>query len=644
MRRSILGSCNPCRTPITRLLATLLIGQLFARPGVTASGQIERLAGIRSALHSNIDAELSRPSPRPWGVPMLVDMTDADFKTVADGTPLPATASPPKPIERAAAPISSNSSASPSFAQRRGTRSAGVKKLTPYQLASKLLDRVPPGKLIALRPLFAHESGLSPDVAARLYDELFSLLFEVSDLRHTLLSRRRLEQIYGSLEEFQQGDINSLLKKARAEIEIICTPNLVTTGIELFCSAVELSTVRSLGIGKAVFQSGASEAAVPIDAALIDVARQLVAALPQTSPVGAAVITDDAIRGQSELARFVQRRLLAHISKFVDRRFESEGDQRVTQSALSGRADTPEAKGPRYTLEGSLSDLDDDRITIDTQIRNRNKVITRTFRDIAVASIPARLRDRRSLGGHYHDAISVAVVSEGLDAKAALRGAKNLARARLVAQALALPAPPVDEIRTEADAASVLKYALGKGLPVDESFEHESMPDSGNRIVVRLRARVTPVGTKGGPALSARLSKSEYKANEPIQIELESPTRTYVGIYAWGADNMVVRLYPNEATSLVVIEPGKSRLLPRPYEAQIASMPMPIEGNMEDHEAIIVVASPMPIKFASLAGAAGKSLAQTMSIALPGTKFFSALAANDPSRLTIRVLPYRVHQ
>ena len=67
-------------------------------------------------------------------------------------------------------------------------------------------------------------------------------------------------------------------------------------------------------------------------------------------------------------------------------------------------------------------------------------------------------------------------------------------------------------------------------------------------------------------------------------------------------------------------------------------------GRREDHEALVVTASPSPIDFTALAAAAGASLSGTMESSLEGSRFLAALAANEPARMAVIWLPYQVHE
>ena len=271
--------------------------------------------------------------------------------------------------------------------------------------------------------------------------------------------------------------------------------------------------------------------------------------------------------------------------------------------------------------------------------------------DIAVDSLPPGMVNALAVattpvGGRMHEANAEAVISERLDRKAAERAVRNLARARVIAQALGLPAPGVEEVTSESDAIALLENLLNEGLPLDETWfpvTPEALVTGEKRVAVGLAARVVPLGTMFHPAVTARLGIKVYRAREPMTIEIRSEESAYLGVFAWGADNRVVRLYPNRG-GLLGIGAGEVLVLPRPGEGLIVSEPLRDPGNHEDHEAFIVVATPEPADFAGLAPAVGTTFSETRIRAGPDGDFFAALARLDVGRMTVIVLPYQVYR
>ena len=212
----------------------------------------------------------------------------------------------------------------------------------------------------------------------------------------------------------------------------------------------------------------------------------------------------------------------------------------------------------------------------------------------------------------------------------------------MIAQALGLDAPAVDEVRTEADAVAALGEYLSKGLPVDEQFRDLGV-DDGSRIGVRLAAKVVPVGVVSRPAVTAKLQKTVFKAMEPISIELRSEAKVYLAAFAWGADNRVVRLYPTDAERQLTMDADEVLVLPSQGEGRIRSEPLPTKGNLEDHETLIVVAAIESVDLGRLAPTAGSTLTETMDRSQDGGKFIAALATAAPDRMSLTTLNYQVH-
>ena len=174
--------------------------------------------------------------------------------------------------------------------------------------------------------------------------------------------------------------------------------------------------------------------------------------------------------------------------------------------------------------------------------------------------------------------------------------------------ALYLTPPRGSDQRTEADAVATFEGFLDAGLQVDEHFREVRTAggarDTKERNAVHLVARVVPVGVLVRPAVSARLTHNVFQAMEPISIEVRSEETVYRGVFAWGADNRVVRLHHRGHLRLSA-RAGETIVLPCPGEQKMLSAPISGSGNRDDHEAFVVVAASRPVDFAALAPEAG---------------------------------------
>ena len=508
------------------------------------------------------------------------------------------------------------------------------------RLAEQLIDAIPSGAKVALQPLDQRYAGLEPTVGDPLYERLLRALASAAEDGVTLLARERLRAIYNSLEEFYQGDIESLLRTAQADIEIICKPTSNATGIILSCSAVRLVNAVTLATGAAHFP-------ISRHAAHFDVAINAIGSrLGQGAPPGTVELVPFLDTGvETALTRRIGDGLQDKIATAMAKRLGSQAAEDAAKAVLGdGQASASDV--PRYHLRGEVRRLDDQRFRVDVRLLLGERKLIADGADVAIASVPAELaaslrrRDGAPEPTKRYEAVAEAVVSARLDAASARRAARNLARARVVAQALGLEAPAVDEVRTEADAVAALGEYLGKGLPVDERF-HDLPADEGTRIGVRLGAKVMPVGMVSQPAVTAKLQKTVFKALESITVELRSEAKVYLGVFAWGADNKVVRLYPMATQRELTLVAADVVILPAQGESPIRAAPLP--GNLEDHEALIVVATTENIDYGKVAPIVGTTMAETMGRAVDGGRFLATLALMDPSRMSITVLGYQVH-
>ena len=557
----------------------------------------------------------------------------------------PAAASAPAPAREPVAEPSPPDVAQPEPPAPESTASPAA------QLAAGLIDTMPSGARLALRPLDPRETSLPREVGARLYESVLNAVVGAAAGRGiTVLARERLHEVYGSLEEFYQGDIESMLHKARADVEIICKASPVAAGVNLSCGAVDLVETVNVAHAMAVFPL--DRPAMPYVIAVAGIARRLADGAPAVGAVERVMLMDTAIGARGDLGAYLGERLEGEVVRRMAERARREGNE-ARVAAVLGTAPDASGEAPRYRLGGSLWRLDESRVRVEMRLKHRGRTLLLAGADIALASLPPDLAGGAGSrpggqvdAGRMYEAVAEAEVSERLDRKSALRAARNLARARVVAQALALPPPGVTEVTSEEDAVAAFTGFLDAGLPVDERFrEVRAEDDAGGtaRVAVRLAARVVPVGGLIRPAVRARLEHAVYRAMEPMRIEIRSEEAAHLGVFAWGADDRVVRLYPRGAARLA-IGPGELLDLPRRGEGRILSAPLPLPGNREDHEAFVVVASPQPIDFGALARAAGASLAETMNVAVEGAAFFAALAEQDPARMALIWLPYQVHE
>jgi len=508
------------------------------------------------------------------------------------------------------------------------------------RLSASLLASVPRGKALAVRPFTEADTGLPQGVADQLYDKLLRSLFVASRGRHQLREREELKALFSSAEEFHSADFRQVLKAARADVDVLCdvTPNL--DGVQLSCSATDTLEATIVGTGGALVPVQADNIQ-PFESALIRLAADIWPYITDMRTINSAGIVDQQTGALTDLGAHVADRLMEQFNTwYVDAKRKRQGDRAMQEAIAPG--DSKEAVLKDYSLSGVIWTLDEDVIDLRAKVKWQGQVVaTRSVR-VSLATVPASLRAVAGTRAEFYEAIGEAVVSARLDRDAATRAARNLARARVIAQAVRISGPTVTEVRDEADAATLIGF-LGHGIPKNE--RSTPIAANGGRVAVSLTAQVAPVGSTAAPEIEAALNKNVYRAMEPISIEVSSTAKAHLGVFAWGADNMVVRVYPNAAHPDVVVEAGGTLSFPLPGEqVTIRSAPMPGAGNREDHEAFIVIASAVQIDFRGMAKAAGATLDETRMFAVPAPQFLSALGKSDLRRTRVLFLPYQVRK
>ena len=306
------------------------------------------------------------------------------------------------------------------------------------RLAEELMEAIPSGAKVALQPLDQRFAGLDPAVGGPLYERLLLALTKAAGDGVTLLARERLHAIYNSLQElYHRTDIETLLRNAQADIEIICRPTFNATGIGLSCSAVDLGTTVVVAVAAADFplSRGVARYELAIDA----IARNLAQGVPPGRVELVPLLNGTGV--QTVLTRRVGERLDDEIATLMAKRLASRAAEAVANAVLSdGQA---QGSGEQhYRLRGQVRRFDDTRIRVDARLQLGERKLIADGADVAIESIPAELRDSLRSGDdapeptRRYQAQAEAVVSASLDAASAQRAARNLARARVIAQAL----------------------------------------------------------------------------------------------------------------------------------------------------------------------------------------------------------------
>ena len=574
--------------------------------------------------------------------------------TADDDTPTPI-----KPLDvewqPEAAPTASTPAAVPDWAAAdREAAAALAAKLLPG-----LPEKFPNGRVrLAIRPLGRDADGLSEDVGTRLYEALLDAFVNAAKGAKgavEVVPRNRLDEIYGTMEEFYQGDIETVLRKAQANVEVVCTPTVGKVGVTLHCAAIHLQgdPVITLSHGSAGFN--AARELQEYNLAVQGVAERLAngAKRPGTLDDGAVVINRASGRATA-LGDYSARRMQAVIRDALAKLDEQRaGEERVAEALGTPHPATTDG-AVTYKLKVETDLHDEDHMRLDAKLVVSGNTLVSAGADISLATVPENLRrdwsgssTRRDTGKRY-EAEAAAVVSTRLDEDAALRASRNLARARMITQALGTPSLDIDEIEDEVDAVRVLLDGFpSQGITFNEQFQ--TLDTGPDRVAVRLVAEVVAVGTSVRPSVKAefdRASNAElaiYAEGEKIEFTLRSESAAHVGIFYWGADDKVSRLYPNAKRSIEV-GADDTVALPGKNEDHLRTFVMDPESNREDHEALVVVAASEAINFEKLAAPVPKSADASRAEQTASGEFLDRLANAPPARLSVQVLPLLVHR
>ncbi len=507
-------------------------------------------------------------------------------------------------------------------------------------LARGLIERIPAGERVALLPFGYPETGIPREDADELYGRIARALFQSSGGQHVFVAKNRTEAVWKSWqEERAESDFEAFWEQRRVSVTVLCEDRgLRGRGIALFCVAAP--------VGEASRLEGdvyAPLAVLPVgrpwfeyEYALAGLGSSLASAAPSPERIETVFIVDSS--GQrSKLTEHLGKKLRGFVEEALEARrrvLRGQANMAAAMGDSGGEAAAPRAG---FALRGEIGWMDDDRAALTVSLWEGDDEVAAVDGLLERAWLPSRLV--ADAGARRYRASARALVSRELTEESAQRAVKNLARARVVAQALGVAAPQIAEVRSEVDGVRALRRTLDHGIPVDERFEGP-WQDAGGDWRVELDARVVKVGTALRPEFEARLEDDDLRARQEVHIELSAREAVHAAVFIWAADNNVYRLYPNRSTPELQVPAQGRVMLPRPGESPLIAMPMP--GSREDHEAVIVIASTEALEFAPLAPPAVDHLSVEEMVVVSGGAFFEALAALDLSHAALAVLPFRV--
>ena len=496
-------------------------------------------------------------------------------------------------------------------------------------LAGELIDRIPEGEKIALVPFWASVTNLPEGEANALYDDLYRAMSNTSN-RHDVVKRNReYDELWEELQwELTETKYQKYVDELRASVVVRCQDLGLDDGkIVLTCTAI--------GVGEGSKLKGkmkASKAIIPVDRGLFQydyvlsrLGNKLADDAKEPKTILKTFITEGDTRQRSKLTTDIGERVRNAIWNWFKGIREEREANREFDEITGNEGDKPVEAPGGYKLLGSIKMINQRILELTAELQDGGKRIAHARVDIDKGWIPKNLIGQAQL---RYSKEARAIVSPGLSKKTALVAASNLARARVVAEALGIEAPDVTDISSEAEGMEALKF-LERGIPVDETLKSWSSAE-GDRIVT-LEARVVAVGGTLQPSVDARLERNDLREGDKIRIFLSAAEPVHAAVFAWGADNSVFRLYPNKNRSELKLPGTGFVILPSESDLDdISSRPLP--GHLENQEAIVVVVSRKELGF----GGVGKEAF------VQASDFLDALATLDLSYANLVVLPYRI--
>lgn len=503
-------------------------------------------------------------------------------------------------------------------------------------LAAALIEKIPEGESIALFPFGPPQTSIPEEVADRLYDRILVAMSGVSKGRHQFVGRDRNDELWSIAQtERMRSDFEAFWQERRVQVTVQCEDRgLRDQGIELSCVAFPVGEGSRLSgdvIVRALFL--VPRPYFPYDYTMAALGHDLAGKAPAPKEVTGVFVLDQSGERTAFTEDIGERTRAVVGERFAARRRDLQAQVNAETALGTGGGETAALHGG-YELRGRIAWMDERFVRVSLSLWDGLRKVATESTLVERDWLPSTL-----VGPLRYSASARAVVSRRLGKESAMRAVKNLARARVVAEAIGMEPPKIDEIRSEAHGVEALHQTLDQAIPVDEQFS-DPVEDGDGGWEVTLNARVVAVGTTVDPKLEAKLVKDELRAMEELRIGLSAQEAVHVAVFAWGADNRVVRIYPNTRTQDLRVPAGGQLRLPRQGETPILVAPLP--GNAADHEAIIVVAAGEPMDFDRLAPSAGESVKETREASVPGGRFFDRLADLDLSRAALTVLPYRV--
>jgi hypothetical protein len=509
--------------------------------------------------------------------------------------------------------------------------------------AAELLNYIEGGRSIAVRPFKPTELPIAEDRANAFNDELVAALIRYSKGKHKFIRLDALRTMIAEKCELEPEKCDKMmetsLKNAGASILVVGRMRADGDDIKLSYEAYDLeqtTTLASTVPQRFVITRAAAAAAMAWEAALGQGGKYLSENTEDLKTLCRGRMTFQDTRIETSFGQFLIRNVADEVHRAATNLLSGGGV--ILGDVVDGTC--PDGgKGGAYTLTGNYWVLGD-QVSVRLALRNDiGQEVNIWPGQIRRNTIPDGLALQPTEEGERSGRGFAAIDNATSDAEAQLR-ARMQARLAMVASATNRAAPSGSVADTEA--AREVLAALNDAVTYDERWTRDGKVERQGKPVweAELRGRVRKLGGDQAPPIEVGLKQNDIVAGEPLVLTVRSPVKAYVGLYAWGADDKIVRLFPASPSEPVVVQPNAELILP-PGGDGLTSGPLP-ESPLNT-EALVVVASAQPIDFVALAaGVPGADVDATMLSAVPVNRFNEELRKLDKQTVTVRYVPYTV--
>jgi hypothetical protein len=501
-------------------------------------------------------------------------------------------------------------------------------------LAEEIGDALPETGTVAVQPIRVEEAGISDDIA-RGIEDVFSARLLKRRPSLTIKPRRDLMKVWDEVSVFAPIAWETLCAELGVDFLVVASARPSADGIEISFKSYE---IRGGMDAILVASSGMRNVRVtsPYIIPLSPEKGASVAALglfPKAVRYLGGRATDITVRGAGERSQFEE-----YLSGLVIEKLDELGQSRRDIIAVGGE------KLPAVILDLRTRVWDHDaKVTVGFALEAADgREVAHQSVVLDGTTIAQRYRPLARSGPVAVPAIVTAVgearIGPDMNGRQAATAARMLARGDVVQQVLGAH-------RTFIEAAKTLSLAhramgtLGPAIPYDEVWQEEETGEV-NRIRVRLKARVRRLDRSLASSVQAHLVPSTVRTGAPIRIEIASPVDVYIGVFAWQADNTVLRVFPEGREPYVRLLAGENILLPPDGGAPVVSRPLHDAGI--DLEAMVVVASVTPLDYRRFGREIADSEIGSINAGLPAGLFLDQLALEDARTLSAVFLPYVV--